>query len=131
MVRGYDELHRYAGIFEQMSPANMSGDEQEPGDNLHVYRRHFVEWRSEEFQAFLEGLDSIYFRKRQIPIGPSLGTKPRTRLPPKGKVENAPAPPGLPRNCYRPSWLKKLGKFALYKLDIVDKELPLVIPDDI
>jgi hypothetical protein len=101
----------------------MSSDESDYGGREVIYNRIHPAWRSQELQDFLWQLDDVQDKVTKRPVGnrrhgPQRGQRrPRTNL----KINNMSiAPPNLPRNCYRPSWLKGLRTHQLKQLNIVN-----------
>ena len=116
-------LAHHANLLEAIGVQGMSSDESDYGGREVVYGRILPEWRSQELQDFLWRLDDVQDEVSKRPVGnrrhgPQRG---RRRLRTNLKINKAStAPPNLPRNCYRPSWLKVLRTYQLRQLNIVD-----------
>lgn len=122
-------------LFDKLKPAHMSGDETDGEQKVHppVFRQIDAAYMSKELQALFHRLDDIYRDDWANPGGgirATSGNPPRTRLPSRGNFVNSIAPKGLAKNCYDPTWLKKLKRHQIVNLQVLNKEWDLTIPED-
>ncbi|KAI0735955.1 hypothetical protein C8Q76DRAFT_568662, partial [Earliella scabrosa] len=125
-------LYQHKLLFDMLEARHMSGDEavvQDSTDNRLKHPRvyHIVEaaWQSEEFKAFVRMLDQWNIEDWGVKVGDKQrgGNSPRERIPlAKPRVINSPAPVGLWRNCYSPSWLQSLKPHARERLQTIDED---------
>ncbi|KAI0744437.1 hypothetical protein C8Q76DRAFT_573574, partial [Earliella scabrosa] len=126
------ELAKHKALFDTLRGRHMSGDEAvvegvDDDRQKHPRAYHIVEaaWQSEEFKAFVRVLDEWHIEDWRLKVGEKLrgGNSPRVRIPlAKPRVINSPAPIGLWRNCYSPSWLRSLKDHAREQLHIIDED---------
>lgn len=139
LIDRYPELLRHNKVlFDHLEAKHLSGDETEVDSNGKrvypiVYRKIDAEWQSKELRLFFERLDQQYREDSANPVGKRAtpGKPPRVILPSQGNSVDSPAPSGLPRNCYNIAWLKKLKKYQVTALKIVNVKHDLSVPDNL
>lgn len=89
-----------------------------------AFRRISPAWRSEDLRDFMWSLDSDIQASRRPKVGHRSvrGAEPRRRKFSPLTNHEAPAPPGLPRNCYDDDWLKTLTAKQLRDLKLIETE---------
>ncbi|KAI0686178.1 hypothetical protein C8Q76DRAFT_636259, partial [Earliella scabrosa] len=132
------DLFKHKILFDRLRPGHMSGDEavtMGTGDDRQQHPRvyHIVElaWQSEEFKTFVRTLDEWNIENFRIKVGRKLsgGNSPRERIAlAKPRVIDSPAPKGLWRNCYSPTWLAALKPHVREQLQIIDKDYDFSLP---
>jgi len=88
------------------------------------YPRVYPRWRSRQLAALLYHADVEVAANASIPIGTrkKAGTQLRSR-PHSCKFNgDAPAPPGLPQNCYDTEWLSNLPQPVHKQLKVKDHD---------
>ncbi|KAI6010624.1 hypothetical protein BKA83DRAFT_4132466 [Pisolithus microcarpus] len=98
----------------------VSSDESDTGLEGHkVYRKISPAWRSPELADFMHSIDSLIISNRHPRVGHRSirGQEPRWRIPSNLVNEDAVAPPKLPLNCYKDSWLACLWPSERKKLN--------------
>ncbi|KAH7918971.1 hypothetical protein BV22DRAFT_1051388 [Leucogyrophana mollusca] len=114
-----DSLSKHASLLEAVRAQGMSSDESDREDGedgkkakSNSFSRVYPAWRSSQLAGFLWHLDNVVAANR----APLVGTRKRpgaaARLRPHSQKINkdAPAPPGLPRNCYERDWLASVER---------------------
>lgn len=116
------QLSSHMDILETVNSQGVSSDESDPDDTDHhkAYRRISPAWRHQDLQRFMWRIDEIWQNNKTPKIGHRSikGHEFRKRNFGSSKNEDAPAPPGLPINCYAPDWLKNLNEEQMRELDI-------------
>ncbi|KAI6046843.1 hypothetical protein EDC04DRAFT_2539549, partial [Pisolithus marmoratus] len=76
-------------------------------------------WHSEELADFMHSIDSLIISNRHPRVRHRSihGQEPRWHIPSSLVNKDAVAPPGLPLNCYKDSWLACLLPSERKKLD--------------
>ncbi|KAI6165339.1 hypothetical protein EDD17DRAFT_1472674, partial [Pisolithus thermaeus] len=111
------------GLMQLVGSQGVSSDESDTGLEGHkVYWKISPAWRSEELANFMHSIDSLIISNRRPRVGHRSirGQEPRWCIPSNLINEDAVAPPRLPLNCYKDSWLacllpserKKLNAWA-------------------
>lgn len=115
-------LTHHSHLLDAIGVQGMSSDESDYKSGQVAFNRILPGWRSQELQDFLWHLDDIRDEVAKRPVGNRRHglQRGRQRLRTHLKInEESIAPPNLPRNCYRPKWLKGLRQYHLKKLEIV------------
>ncbi len=124
----YDIADQHALLLSKFRPRHMSGDEAQ--SSLDRLNRNYIiveaEWQSLVLRIFLRLLDRLFLAHALSVHGKDDygGMKrPRTRTAkPNGPTEDSPAPKGLWRNCYDPTWLGKQKPHIVRGLGIIDED---------
>jgi len=101
----------------------VSSDESEDETRRTIsYPRVYPRWRSQQLSALLYQADVEVAANASIPIGTQkkAGTQLRNRPHSDKFNDDAPAPPGLPRNCYDTKWLSNLPQCVRKQLKVKD-----------
>ncbi|KAI5989517.1 hypothetical protein EDD15DRAFT_2171281 [Pisolithus albus] len=118
-------LRRHLPLIKDLGTQAMSSDESEDEVRRTIsYPRVYPAWRSEQLATLLWQADDVAAANATVSIGKrkKAGTQLRLR-PHSGKVNTkAAAPPRLPRNCYKTSWLASLLPRQVKALRVQDKD---------
>ncbi len=130
-------------LLDCLEPVNMSADEADVDKNgvkLYPPQYTIIEnfWPSEKFTGLMRGFDKHHRADWAAPQrygkkGKTGGNPPRLRHEGKGKkrkVAPGVAPIGLWRNCYNTAWLDTLDEEDLEKLQIIDEDFDLTLPEE-
>ncbi|KAI9437097.1 hypothetical protein BJY52DRAFT_1130163 [Lactarius psammicola] len=127
VLAAYEELQGIARHLNKLGAEGMSGDES---DHSGGHRRYVVcklNWRSDEVTHVLRVLDALVLVSHWTSDGrPRPGKFPHVRID-SDRVENRNAVRNLPRNFYRPQWLRTLDKYELRELNM-RKPVELLLP---
>ncbi len=94
----------------------MSGDESDHSGGHRRYVVRKLNWRSDEVTDVLRVLDALALVSHWTRDGrPRPGKFPHVRID-SNRVEKRDPVPNLPRNFYRPEWIKTLDKYERRKL---------------
>ncbi|KAI6095734.1 hypothetical protein EV401DRAFT_1167181 [Pisolithus croceorrhizus] len=110
-VANDDRLVAHNDLMQLIGSQGVSSDESDTGlEGQKVYRMISPAWRSEELADLMRSIDSTIISNRRPRVGHRAirGQEPRQRIPSDLVNEDAVAPPGLPLNCYKESWLMSL-----------------------
>ena len=123
------ELVKHVLLIQYLGAQAMSSDESEDEHRRTIsYPRVYPRWHSQQLAAILWQADAVSEMIRSQPLGRR--KKPGTQLrirPHSGKYnETAPAPIGLPRNCYDPCWLAGLAEKTKKELKVQDADYKFV-----
>ncbi|KAI6131848.1 hypothetical protein EV401DRAFT_1883845 [Pisolithus croceorrhizus] len=138
-VMNDDELVIHNGLMQLVGSQGVSSDESDTGLEGHkVYRKISPAWCSEELANFMHSIDSLIISNRHPRVGHRSirGQEPRRRIPSNLINEDAVAPPRLPLNCYKDSWLacllpserKKLNAQADKRYNFESGKIENVVP---
>lgn len=123
------ELTKHVPLIQYLGTQGMSSDEFEDAQRRTISYPHiYPHWRSPQLAAILWKANTVSEMIRATPFGHR--KKPGTQLhirPHSHKYnETAPAPVGLPRNCYNPGWLSGLMERPRKVLRVQDQDYPFV-----
>ena len=116
-------LQRHIPLVNFLSTQCVSSDESEDDTRRTIdYPRVYPRWRSRQLVNVLYKADVVAAANASIPIGEhkKAGTQLRSRPHSHKYNETAPAPPGLPRNCYDAEWLLGLPSHIQKQLKVQD-----------
>jgi hypothetical protein len=133
VIKGEGGLRTHLELIEAMGTRAISSDESDFSQNPEVFWRVSPPWRSTDLELFLYRLDEISILKRSTNIGTRRrpGGRPGRQRCFSDKVNNAMAPPGLPRNCYSSSWVESLRPIQRGMLDQQEWDYDFLIPEDL
>jgi hypothetical protein len=116
------ELQCHQLLVSCMGQVGVSSDESDEDGPVRRYVRITPAWRSEQLSQLQDCIDSAKSASQKPRPGHrrTLGNRPRSRINANRRNNDAIAPPGLPRNCYDPTWVQSLRPVDLAELDIVD-----------
>ena len=123
------ELVKHVLLIQYLGAQAMSSDESEDEHRRTIsYPRIYPCWRSQQLAAILWQADTVSEVIRSQPLGrrKKPGTQLRIRPHSSKYNETAPAPIGLPRNCYDPYWLAGLTEKTKKELKVQDVDYEFV-----
>ncbi|KAH7906300.1 hypothetical protein BJ138DRAFT_1016454 [Hygrophoropsis aurantiaca] len=128
VVTSNADFVRHAELLRRVGAGGVSSDESDAAatkDNkVNTFRRISPAWRSDQLANLNWRVDECERLTRQPAIGKRKkpGNQKRLRLASQKVNNNAAAPPRLPRNCYKASWLAGLLESQRRKLEIIDRD---------
>ena len=114
-------LQQHIPLINYLSTQCVSSDESEEETKRTIdYPRVYPRWRSRQLANVLYKADAVAAANASIPIGKrkKAGTQLRSRPHSHKYNETAPAPPGLPRNCYDAEWFLGLPSHIQKQLKV-------------
>ena len=114
-------LQQHIPLINYLSTQCVSSDESEKETRRTIdYPRVYPRWRSRQLTNIMYKADAVAAANASVPIGKrkKAGTQLRSRPHSHKYNDTAPAPPGLPRNCYDAEWFLGLPSHIQKQLKV-------------